>query len=195
MATLKKVPFASGSQLFGDIIHVLVDEAEKRRSEVKRLLEQEGITVEDVGAIAPSLEDAFVTQLAGLEEKPASRNVDNSFAQTVLKEDIRSDITVKVSDLTRKFGDFTAVDHVSFEIKRGEIFGLLGPNGSGKTTTIRMITGLLAPTSGSACVLGRDMAGLRGKEKAVPRELSGGWKQRLALGCTIYSQSGRSFSG
>ncbi len=63
---------------------------------------------------------------------------------------------VYVDDLTRKFGDFTAVGRVSFEVNAGEIVGYLGPNGSGKTTTIRMLLGLLAPTSGSATVLGFD---------------------------------------
>jgi len=239
VATLKKTPFASGSQLFGDTIHVMVDEAEKRTSEVERLLEKEDITVEEIRAIAPGLEDVFVTRLTGLEEKPASRSVDDNLIEIIAREGDKDEIAVKASNLTRKFGDFTAVDHVSFEVRRGEIFGLLGPNGSGKTTTIRMITGLLTPTSGSAFVLCHDMAaeadiakcnmgymsqkfslfsdltveenidfygglyglpasfleekrkwvldmaGLRGKEKAMPRELSGGWKQRLALGCTI----------
>ncbi|MDW8374024.1 MAG: ATP-binding cassette domain-containing protein, partial [Planctomycetota bacterium] len=59
--------------------------------------------------------------------------------------------------LTRKFGDFVAVDHISFSVARGEIFGFLGPNGSGKTTTIRMLLGLLHPTSGRAIVLGHDI--------------------------------------
>ncbi|HEY2805357.1 MAG TPA: ATP-binding cassette domain-containing protein [Gemmatimonadales bacterium] len=62
---------------------------------------------------------------------------------------------IQVKDLTRKFGDFTAVDHVSFEVAQGEIFGFLGPNGAGKTTTIKMLTGLLAPTSGTATSFGR----------------------------------------
>jgi len=64
---------------------------------------------------------------------------------------------VEVQDLTRKFGDFSAVDHVSFVVDPGEIFGFLGPNGAGKTTTIRMLTGLLAPTSGDGCVAGLDI--------------------------------------
>lgn len=63
---------------------------------------------------------------------------------------------LSVQNLTRKFGDFTAVDGVSFEINAGEIVGYLGPNGSGKTTTIRMLLGLIAPTSGAATVLGLD---------------------------------------
>ena len=50
---------------------------------------------------------------------------------------------MKVDDLVRRFGDFTAVDHINFEVRRGEIFGLLGPNGAGKTTTFRMLCGLL----------------------------------------------------
>ncbi|HSH46873.1 MAG TPA: ABC transporter ATP-binding protein [Longimicrobiales bacterium] len=62
-----------------------------------------------------------------------------------------------VRELTRRFGDFVAVDHVSFTVPRGEIFGFLGPNGAGKTTTIRMLTGLLAPTSGEAEVAGVDV--------------------------------------
>ncbi|HET9514342.1 MAG TPA: ABC transporter ATP-binding protein [Gemmatimonadales bacterium] len=60
--------------------------------------------------------------------------------------------------LTRRFGAFTAVDRVSFQVRRGEIFGFLGPNGAGKTTTIRMLTGLLSPTSGQALVAGLDVA-------------------------------------
>ena len=149
---------------------------------------------------------------------------------------------VEALDLTKRFGDFTAVDGVSFTVGRGSIFGFLGPNGAGKTTTIRMLLGLLRPTSGSATVLGFDivkqtdevkrrigymsqrfslyddltvdenlnfygrtygvrgrdlrrrkafvlqMAGLEGRERELTRNLSGGWKQRLALGTAIIHQ-------
>ncbi len=64
---------------------------------------------------------------------------------------------VIAEELVKRFGDFTAVDHLSFEIQRGEIFGFLGPNGSGKSTTIRMLCGLLLPTEGSGRVGGVDI--------------------------------------
>jgi ABC-2 type transport system ATP-binding protein len=66
--------------------------------------------------------------------------------------------SVVVQDLVKRFGDFTAVDHISLETRKGEIFGFLGPNGAGKSTTIRMLCGLLTPTSGYAKVAGFDVA-------------------------------------
>jgi ABC-2 type transport system ATP-binding protein len=83
---------------------------------------------------------------------------------------------VEVQDLTRKFGDFTAVDHITFDVEPGEIFGFLGPNGAGKTTTIRMLTGLLLPTSGSGRVAGRD---IRTEAEAV--------KQRIGYMSQLFS--------
>lgn len=64
---------------------------------------------------------------------------------------------IRVESLTKRFGSFTAVDNVSFDVRRGEIFGFLGPNGSGKTTTIRMLTAAIEPTSGGASILGHDV--------------------------------------
>ncbi len=69
-----------------------------------------------------------------------------------------SDLAIQVKDLTRRFGDFIAVDRISFEVKEGEVFGFLGANGAGKTTAIRMLIGLLQPTGGSARVAGYDVA-------------------------------------
>lgn len=146
---------------------------------------------------------------------------------------------IEINNLTKIFGDFTAVNNVSFNVKRGDVFGFLGPNGSGKTTVIRMIMGLITPTSGTGKVLGFDvstenekirshigymsqkfslyedltveenldfyagvynlpknkikekkkeileMSDLIGRENMITSNLSGGWKQRLALGCSI----------
>ena len=147
--------------------------------------------------------------------------------------------TIEAHDLTKRFGDFTAVDRISFDVKQGEIFGFLGANGAGKSTAIRMLCGLLEPTSGGALVGGFDISrepekvkaaigymsqrfslyedltigenidfygriygmswqaieerkrwalevtNLSGREKSITGTLSGGWKQRLALGCAV----------
>jgi len=150
-----------------------------------------------------------------------------------------SNSVIQVNNLTRRFGSMTAVDSVSMDIEEGDIFGFLGPNGSGKTTLIRMLCGLLHPTSGSGTVLGNDLvkdseaikrsigymsqqfslyadltvmenlrfyAGIYGIprrerkdrieevidivgigdfRKRLAQNLSGGWKQRLALACAL----------
>lgn len=80
-------------------------------------------------------------------------------------------------DLTRRFGDFTAVDAISFEVQPGEVFGFLGANGAGKTTAIRMLTGLLAPSDGRARVAGHDVA----KEPDAVKRRIGYMSQRFAL--------------
>jgi ABC-2 type transport system ATP-binding protein len=151
-------------------------------------------------------------------------------------------IAVDIQHLSKRFGAFVAVDEVSFTVDEGEIFGFLGANGAGKSTTIRMLCGLLRPSAGTARVLGidvtrdpesvkrhigymsqrfslyddltvsqnlrffggiyglsgarareregwaLDMAGLMGQEGRLARELSGGWKQRLALACAVLHQ-------
>jgi ABC-2 type transport system ATP-binding protein len=68
---------------------------------------------------------------------------------------------VKVANLTRAFGSFIAVDHISFEVEQGEIFGFLGPNGAGKSTTIRMLCGIVAPSSGTASIAGYEVTASR----------------------------------
>ncbi len=85
--------------------------------------------------------------------------------------------TVEVKNITRRFGDFTAVDSVSFSVKKGEIFGFLGPNGAGKSTTIKMLCGILKPTEGSGHVHGHDI--LTGQEAI--KESIGYMSQRFSL--------------
>jgi ABC-2 type transport system ATP-binding protein len=84
---------------------------------------------------------------------------------------------ISVENLTRRFGDFVAVDHVSFEVHAGEVVGYLGPNGSGKTTTIRMLLGLLAPDEGRATVLGFDAV----KQSDEVRARAGYMSQKFAI--------------
>lgn len=84
---------------------------------------------------------------------------------------------VVVRDLTRRFGDFTAVESISFEVRRGEIFGFLGPNGAGKTTTIKMLTGLLAPTEGEGWVDGLDVR----SQRALIKSRIGYMSQKFSL--------------
>ena len=88
-----------------------------------------------------------------------------------------AEAVVQVENLVKKFGDFTAVDGISFEVHPGEVVGYLGPNGSGKTTTIRMLLGLLRPTAGRATVLGFDV----GREAESIRPLVGYMSQKAAL--------------
>jgi len=73
--------------------------------------------------------------------------------------DMQRDLAVQTENLTKRYGDLLAVDHLSFHVIEGEIFGFLGPNGSGKTTTIRMLTGLAQPTEGRATILGYPVPG------------------------------------
>ncbi len=85
--------------------------------------------------------------------------------------------SIEVHDLTKQFGAFTAVNHISFEVRKGEIFGFLGANGAGKTTAIKMMSGLLQPTSGTAIIAGYDV---RTQSKLIKRNI-GYMSQRFSL--------------
>ncbi len=87
------------------------------------------------------------------------------------------DIAIKAEGLVKKFGDFTAVDHISFDVKKGELFGFLGPNGAGKTTTIRMLCTLSKPTEGTGTVAGFDIV----KEDARVREHIGLVSEKMIM--------------
>ena len=87
------------------------------------------------------------------------------------------DAAVWANGLTRTFGDFTAVDHITFSVAKGEVFGFLGANGAGKTTAMKMLTGLLAPSDGEARTAGHDVAS---EPEAVKRRI-GYMSQRFAL--------------
>lgn len=83
-----------------------------------------------------------------------------------MREDGQAEFSIEARNLTRRFGAFTAVDRISFQVRKGEIFGFLGANGAGKTTAIRMLCGLLSPTEGTATVAGYDVKTQTEKVKA-----------------------------
>ncbi|HTI62454.1 MAG TPA: ABC transporter ATP-binding protein [Gemmatimonadaceae bacterium] len=88
-----------------------------------------------------------------------------------------TDATIRATKLTRRFGSFVAVDGITFEVRSGEVFGFLGANGAGKTTVIRMLTGLLAPSAGQASVAGHDVYR---ESEAIKRDI-GYMSQRFSL--------------
>jgi ABC-2 type transport system ATP-binding protein len=93
----------------------------------------------------------------------------------IMSEDNRN--AVEVRDLVKRFGNFTAVNHISFQVTRGEVFGFLGPNGAGKSTTIKMLCGILSPTSGTGQVGGFDITHQQNRIK----EIIGYMSQKFSL--------------
>ncbi|MEW6354072.1 MAG: ATP-binding cassette domain-containing protein, partial [Pseudomonadota bacterium] len=155
--------------VFGDHIHLHMESGAADTFAVNDLLQPHGIEIEQVRAVAPSLEDVFVTRLTDVAAAPAS--------PVAVAAANRDEIVVEAVDLTLRFGRFTAVDNVSFSVRRGEIFGFLGPNGSGKTTTIRVLCGLLAPTAGEARVAGHVV----GRDTQAVKSRIGYMSQRFSL--------------
>ena len=102
-----------------------------------------------------------------------------------------SDAMIECEGLTKRFGNFTAVDHVSFSVERGSIFGFLGPNGSGKSTVIRMLCGILEATEGVARIGGRDVA----KEGDSVKEMIGYMSQKFSLYDELTVHENLTFSG
>lgn len=123
-----------------------------------------GDTLHDlaVAAVAPRFEDGFMILLQGATEREPTKSI--TIAHPLVRHE--EEAVVRVERLVKKFGSFTAVDHVNFEVGRGQIFGLLGPNGAGKTTTFRMLCGLLVPSGGQLHVAGADVRGASASARA-----------------------------
>jgi ABC-2 type transport system ATP-binding protein len=100
-------------------------------------------------------------------------------------------IIVRAQGLTRKFGEMTAVDHINLEIAEGEIFGLVGPDGAGKTTTMRLLTGLMDPTEGTVTVAGHDVA----REHDLVKDQIGYMAQRFGLYQDLTVEENMNFYG
>lgn len=125
-----------------------------------------GIPATDWFAREPELEDVFVAMLRQRGARLDTQLQDDDAPATAATNQTTA-LAIEARDLTRVFGDFRAADAVNFSVPQGEIFGLLGANGAGKTTVIKMLTGILKPSSGSGRVAGADMrsAGLAIKER------------------------------
>jgi ABC-2 type transport system ATP-binding protein len=132
-------------QRFGDRLDLLVHDPAEVEPAVRKGLESEGVALEEMLIDHPTLENVFVAKLRSLGQSAATADFPARLDHTRL----RGQIAVGASNLTKQFGDFTAVHNVSLQIRNGEVYGLLGANGAGKTTTIRMLCGLLEPTSGA----------------------------------------------
>ena len=238
---LAQLPGVSGIQVFGDRLHLWLRAAAIDEAAVCAHLASHGIATCEARRVAPGLEDVFVSLLAAEPKKSTEGAVNAAVAPHPASAVAVGDRgpVVEVEGLVKRFGDFTAVDGISFTVPRGEIFGFLGPNGAGKSTTIRMLCGILAPTAGRGAVAGLDivrqsegiktrigymsqrfslyddltvaeniefyagiygvepqrlaqrrrwilaMANLEERAGSLTRELSAGWKQRLALGCAV----------
>jgi ABC-2 type transport system ATP-binding protein len=126
-----------------------------------------------VSAAAPRFEDGFMILL---HRTGAARESLGTMTVSTVQEHEHG-VAVEVRDLVRQFGTFTAVDHINFEVQRGEIFGLLGPNGAGKTTTFRMLCGLLPASSGTLRVAGVDLR----RARASARQRIGYVAQKFSL--------------
>lgn len=142
--------------LMGDRLHIL-GMHDKILAEVAQVLEAGRVRVDNLRRITPTMEDVFFSLTAGDKPQTVSRGRSVKRKSAHLEQP-RPTNALQLEGLTKAFGDFVAVDGISLAVKRGEIFGFLGPNGSGKTTTIRMLCGLLLPTSGRGHVLGIDVA-------------------------------------
>jgi ABC-2 type transport system ATP-binding protein len=255
-AALLRQQFPAASVgLFGDRVHFVG--ADGQIDQAGKTLSDAGLPPQSVRTIPPTLEDVFVSAIAEEGEMRKGRGGEGEkgrYGNRYLSPSpllplspsplppsppSSSAQAVTVDNLERRFGNFLAVNRVSFAVDRGEIFGFLGPNGAGKSTTIRMLCGILAPTGGSGSVAGFDirtqaerikahvgymsqkfslyqdltveenidfyagiyrigaqekaerkqwvieMSGLEGHRHRPTAVLSGGWKQRLALGCAI----------
>jgi ABC-2 type transport system ATP-binding protein len=134
----------------------------------------------------PRFEDGFIDILGG---GPGGHSV---LAEHLSVVPLAGEVVIEARELTRKFGSFTAADHVNFQVRGGEIFGLLGPNGAGKSTTFKMMCGLLVPTSGLATVMGIDLK----QSASEARQKIGYMAQKFSLyGSLTVGQNLQFFAG
>ena len=160
-------------QRFGDRLDLLAHSPEEAQQAAEHALSASGLKIDDIRIDHPTLENTFVARLRALGQSVSNKPFPAHNTHTGL----RGGIAIGAENLTKRFGPFTAVNRVSLEVKYGEIYGLLGANGAGKTTMIKMLCGLLAPTSGRM-----QLAGEHGNLRSpVVRERIGYMSQKFSL--------------
>ena len=144
------------AEAVGQKLRVFVPGTSPQAARAQVEAQLDGLRVSELRVDTPELEDAFI---ASLYQQQGAGPDDARPTQGWFEGDLPQGdgIAIVARDLTREFGDFRAVDQASFEVRQGEIFGLLGANGAGKTTVIKMLTGILPPTGGAGSVAGHDM--------------------------------------
>ncbi len=180
---IRDLPHVVDAIVKGHDLHVLLSEGVDSEYLSRFCSHLDGVSLK-VDEVDPIFEDAFIDllkgQISGAETRtaePSSDAVSADMRRPDEQQNNNGEAVIEVANLVRKFGDFTAVDHVSFKVERGEIFGLLGPNGAGKSTTFKMLCGLLPPTDGKALVLGIDLR----RAAAVARSRIGYMAQKFSL--------------
>jgi len=169
---LAKSPEAQDVQRFGDRLDVMAARPDAAESDMRRRAEAEGLKVTEIRRSQPTLENAFVGQLRKMRGAHTVPHFPKPSAP--LK---RKDVVIGAKDLNKRFGSFQAVKDFQLEIRNGDIYGLLGANGAGKTTSIKIICGLIDPTSGSVTLLGKS----KGLRSAEVRSRIGYMSQKFAL--------------
>ncbi|MBV9037673.1 MAG: ABC transporter ATP-binding protein, partial [Acidobacteriaceae bacterium] len=160
-------------QRFGDRLDVIAPDADRGRQFIQSKLEGAGLKVEDFRVDEPTLENTFVATLRAIGQEMKAP----PFPGKHPHRDLCGQIAIGAKNLTKRFGDFSAVKNVNIQVRYGEIYGLLGANGAGKTTTIKMLCGLLEPTSGEM-----ELAGERGSLRSESvRERIGYMSQKFSL--------------
>src|SRR4051812_37450555 len=160
-------------QRFGDRLDLLSHAPDEAKKSIESVLTPAGLAIDDLRLDEPTLENTFVARLRSLGQSISTK----LFPTQHSHGELRDGIAIGAEKLTKQFGPFTAVKGVSLEVKYGEIYGLLGANGAGKTTMIKMLCGLLEPTSGQM-----QLAGERGKLRSpAVRERIGYMSQKFSL--------------